>query len=294
MVCCANFTTSLLCSVGPVSKALTVQLMPKVKVTRQKFLKVKNNLSDDTPKYEDKAIKAACLACARHFGVYGDKRPFEQLEKELPVGIWRNRLHDFEKFVRTFPRARIKPNFQLIREKLEKISARTGYQIGDEKLFMYYFAYGSNMSTKRLQSRISSATPAGRGKLSGYALRFHKVSIDKSGKCDVVKSDSASFVEGVLFLIDTNQKYDLNSIVKGYLPKTMNVELESGGVVEALVYCAEKTNSNLNPYSWYLQHVVVGAQEAGLSQEYTRLLESTKSTKDPDSNREARELAIYS
>lgn len=276
------------------TQLLTVKFMPKVNVTRKKFLKVKSNLSDDTPKYEDKAIKAACLACARHYVVYRDKTLFDQLGKELPVGIWQNRLHDFAKFVRTFPRERIKPNFQLVREKLDRISARTGYQIGDEKLFMYYFAYGSNMSTKRLQARISSAIPVGRGKLSGYALNFYKVSIDKSGKCDVVKSDSGSLVEGVLFLIDTNQQYDLNGIEKGYQPKILKVELESVGVVDALVYCADKTNSNLKPYTWYLKHVITGAKDAGLSQKYTRHLESITCTKDPDSDREARELAIYS
>src|SRR5690606_16530659 len=127
--------------------------------------------------------------------------------------------------------------------------------------FMYYFAYGSNMSTKRFQARISSATLVEKGRLNGYALRFHKISIDKSGKCDVIKSDATCYVEGVLFQMDHAQKRDLDSIEKGYISKNLKIELGSGAMVEALVYCAEKTDASLRPYSWYMRHVVSGAKE---------------------------------
>ena len=51
-----------------------------------------------------------------------------------------------------------------------------------------YFAYGSNMSQRRLQARVPSATFLGIGILLGHALAFHKISKkDGSGKCDIVK-----------------------------------------------------------------------------------------------------------
>jgi hypothetical protein len=47
-----------------------------------------------------------------------------------------------------------------------------------------YFAYGSNMSTARLRERMPSCKPLGTATLPGHALRFHKRSTDKSGKCN--------------------------------------------------------------------------------------------------------------
>src|SRR5699024_11701520 len=64
-----------------------------------------------------------------------------------------------------------------------------------------YFAYGSNMSRRRLQARVPSARVLGTGILANHALAFHKFSgRDGSGKCDIVASDNAT-VYGVLFCI---------------------------------------------------------------------------------------------
>jgi gamma-glutamylcyclotransferase len=54
---------------------------------------------------------------------------------------------------------------------------------------MLYFAYGSNMLTERLKARVPSTRPISPAILSDYDLRFHKRSTDKSGKCDIIKSD---------------------------------------------------------------------------------------------------------
>ncbi|WP_372836144.1 SufD family Fe-S cluster assembly protein, partial [Pontibacterium sp.] len=45
---------------------------------------------------------------------------------------------------------------------------------------MYYFAYGSNMSLKRLQARVPSAMPLCSATLTRYQLRFHKSGKDLS------------------------------------------------------------------------------------------------------------------
>ncbi len=51
-----------------------------------------------------------------------------------------------------------------------------------------YLAYGSNMSTARLRKRMPSCKPLGIATLPGHALRFHKRSMDKSGKCNAFAS----------------------------------------------------------------------------------------------------------
>lgn len=57
----------------------------------------------------------------------------------------------------------------------------------DETVTFLNFAYGSNMLTARLRERVSSARPVGTACLPGFSLRWHKVSVDRSGKCDVVE-----------------------------------------------------------------------------------------------------------
>ena len=54
---------------------------------------------------------------------------------------------------------------------------------------MLYFAYGSNMSIRRLQSRDINPVKVNVARLYGHTLKFHKPSKDGSGKCDVFKTD---------------------------------------------------------------------------------------------------------
>lgn len=61
MVCCANFTTSLLCSVGPVSKALEVANMdPWVTLRDEYFILQEELLQNDTPIHRRNFIRAVC------------------------------------------------------------------------------------------------------------------------------------------------------------------------------------------------------------------------------------------
>ena len=87
-----------------------------------------------------------------------------------------------------------------------------------------YFAYGSNMSERRLRKRVSSAKVVGTGVLKNYCLTFHKPSKDGSGKCAIecCKSDE---VYGVLFEIDKYQKCCLDKVEVGYKPKCVKIEV---------------------------------------------------------------------
>ena len=50
---------------------------------------------------------------------------------------------------------------------------------------MKYFAYGSNMLTRRLTgpSRAPSAVACGIASAPGFVVRFHRIGADSSGKC---------------------------------------------------------------------------------------------------------------
>jgi gamma-glutamylcyclotransferase len=160
-----------------------------------------------------------------------------------------------------------------------------------------YFAYGSNMSTKRLRARTPSAKVIDIATLTGHRLAFHKVSTkDGSGKCDVIEADAGS-VMGVLFEIEQTDKAELDrfeGLNHGYREKSVNVELSSGAIERATTYVATNTNPDLKPFTWYKRHVVEGAKKANLSEPYVKSLEAVPAIEDPDKAREAEELAIYS
>ena len=163
-----------------------------------------------------------------------------------------------------------------------------------------YFAYGSNMSCKRLQKRVKSAKPKGRGVLRCHRLEFHKVSRkDGSGKCDIVPSNESDVVWGRLYHIDDRDKGRLDryeGVGYGYEKKCVTVESESGEPVRAMTYYVKDDtykNPRLRPYTWYKQHVLVGAKEACLPPDYIKMIEEVEAIKDCDKKREWDELLIY-
>ena len=130
-----------------------------------------------------------------------------------------------------------------------------------------YFAYGSNMSLKRLQKRVPSAEPKGRAVLRCHRLAFHKVSKDKSGKCDIVPSKESDEVWGRLYHINAEEKKLLDRAEgrgRGYENRCVTVKLDSGCTVCAMTYYATEKDCTLKPYTWYIKHILVGAKEACL------------------------------
>ncbi len=162
---------------------------------------------------------------------------------------------------------------------------------------MLYFAYGSNMSSIRLKQRVPSAEKLGVFSLKSHLLRFHKVSQDGSGKCDAYHTkNSSNEVIGVLFKIEPSEKHILDlaeGLGFGYQEKIINVVNGRGETNEAFTYYALQINSSMQPYTWYLNHVVKGAIENALPHDYLELIHSTECIDDPDINRDAQQRAMY-
>ena len=164
---------------------------------------------------------------------------------------------------------------------------------------MHYFAYGSNMSLSRLRERVPSAEALGCFALSYHDLRFHKASKDGSGKCDAFfTSDLENVIYGVLFKIDPSEKPDLDKaegLGYGYDAKEVTVTAHDGASVAATTYVATNIDENLKPYSWCVFHVLVGANEASLPQDYIdSRITSVEAAEDSDAGRDAKQRAIHS
>jgi hypothetical protein len=162
---------------------------------------------------------------------------------------------------------------------------------------VHYFAYGSNMSLRRLQARTPGARPLGMASLPRHELRFHKRSDDGSGKCDAYYvGDSAASLPGVLYHLPLAQKPELDRVEGvgyGYSEKTVRVRCQDDSWVTAVTYHAIDIRAGLKPYDWYRHHVVTGAREFGLPQSYIDWIMAVQTVQDEDAGRRAREQAIY-
>ncbi|WP_281557571.1 gamma-glutamylcyclotransferase family protein [Thalassomonas sp. RHCl1] len=162
---------------------------------------------------------------------------------------------------------------------------------------MKYFAYGSNMSLRRLQQRTPSAVPIGLFFLAGHDLRFHKVGQDGSAKCDAFYTGSVSDrVYGRLFEIAEQEKYILDhaeGLGAGYEAKLVSVVNDAGFAVNAAIYYATDIDTWLKPFSWYKEHVLIGARECKLAPDYIQKIIRIETIEDPDKYRCAQQRAIY-
>jgi len=163
---------------------------------------------------------------------------------------------------------------------------------------VYYLAYGSNMAAARLQQRIPSARRLGVVRLPGHRLTFDNYSTkDGSGKCDALCTGGPNdLVFAVLYRIDPDAKPILDGyegLGVEYRDAFLEVEAPDGRRVDALIYYATNLKSGLRPYHWYQQHVLYGARENQLPEDYVADIERVVSILDPDQERAEREIGIY-
>lgn len=156
-----------------------------------------------------------------------------------------------------------------------------------------YFAYGSNMCTRRLQERVPSAFPRMRAFLRKRSMRFHKRGLDGSGKCTIHASEGdEDLVWGVVFEIHRAHRARLDNVEglgSQYHAERIVVHSDHGAEA-AFTYVAAPgvIDPSLRPFDWYKQLVVMGAREHGLPGEYVAILESVQAHADPDVLRAAR------
>ena len=163
---------------------------------------------------------------------------------------------------------------------------------------MKYFAYGSNMSINRLKERVPGAVPLGCHSLKKHDLRFHKSSKDGSGKCDAFYTgNDEDIIFGSLFEIESIEKTILDKaegLGNGYDEKEVIVISSDGISCNAITYFATKIDKDLKPYSWYVNHVLVGGNETPLPDEYIQnKIAAVESIEDNDKEMDAKQRAVH-
>jgi gamma-glutamylcyclotransferase len=157
------------------------------------------------------------------------------------------------------------------------------------------FAYGSNMLTRRLRERVPSARPVSVAVLACHELRWHKVSNDGSGKCDVVQVNAPQTkVVGVVYEILASEKAALDAaegLGNGYAERRVVLKIE-GGELRAQTYYATNIESSQVPYTWYKALVVAGAKEHGFPEEYVSAIEAVAAKADANASRAEKNFGV--
>ena len=160
-----------------------------------------------------------------------------------------------------------------------------------------YFAFGSNLSSPRLQERIPRAQKHCVAVLEQHQLRWHKSGRDRSGKCDILHTgDAGDLVYGVVYRMSHDEKLDLDVYEGegiGYQRRRIRVTALHGESIDAFTYFALEIEALLQPYHWYKEHVLRGALEHELPPHYVEHIRATPSIDDDDDERHRRELSIY-
>ncbi len=163
---------------------------------------------------------------------------------------------------------------------------------------MKIFAYGSNMHLNRLGKRVPSASKISNAFIEGYALACNKISIDKSSKANIVKSDNLEdIVWGIIFEIEDTEKSILDKaegLGKGYKETTLFFTDINNITHEAQVYIADNEfiNNKLKPYDWYKQFILEGAKQNQLPETYIEKIKSLEFEIDKDKARRNQQLKI--
>ena len=139
-----------------------------------------------------------------------------------------------------------------------------------------YFAYGSNMSSKRLRSRVTSAELIDPAFLKDVRMLTNKRSKDGSGKANLVESPG-DVTWGVLYEIDVQDLDTLDKVESEYDRVTLKVWKPDGNVVKAVMYISTNLTDDPRAYEWYKEFILAGAKESNLPKDYIAYLEGLPS-----------------
>jgi len=134
-----------------------------------------------------------------------------------------------------------------------------------------YFAYGSNMSSRRLAERISPLGVHGPARLLDHGLVYNKPGRDGSGKANLVPRVGTE-CWGVIWEVGALDWPTLDRHEPGYRREFKEVFDVAGSCLTAQVYLHAAAGPEITPFDWYLDHLLEGAREHRLPPRYVETL----------------------
>jgi len=162
---------------------------------------------------------------------------------------------------------------------------------------MYYLAYGSNLHPIRLVERIQSAKNIGIIEIFGYQLKFNKIGIDQSGKCNIEKTNNKdNSVNFALYKIEDKEKNELDefeSCGHGYEVQYFDL-MVNGQLVTAFTYVAmdKYIKNGLLPFSWYKSLTLLGMKYHSFNEKYINEIDGVNTIEDNTLKRVEKNAAL--
>ena len=135
-----------------------------------------------------------------------------------------------------------------------------------------YFAYGSNMASRRMRTRVPGARALGRARLAGWCLVADKPGRDGSAKTNLAP-DPGACVWGVLWTLRESDLLALDRFEGGYERVAVTVDADARAVA-ATTYASPLRGAPPGLERGYKAFVLEGAREHRLPPEWLALLES--------------------
>lgn len=136
---------------------------------------------------------------------------------------------------------------------------------------MLYFAYGSNISSARLRTRVGDVGIEGLAWLPRHEHRFSKRGRDGTGKGNIEPHPRRD-VHGVLYALSASQLTTLATFEGGYREAEITVRCSSGATFMALTFVALHPGNAPPPSARYLDHYRNGFCEHAFPPPYARAL----------------------
>jgi gamma-glutamylcyclotransferase (GGCT)/AIG2-like uncharacterized protein YtfP len=141
---------------------------------------------------------------------------------------------------------------------------------------MYYYAYGSNLSSKYVRKICPSATLIMKAKLLIFSVEFRHYSEDRQGGISSIVEAPGQMVHGVILEIPESEIEELDiveSVPEGLYRRDIYSALgHDGEWYHADLYRTVKPAGPYAPAKEHLDDMIGGAQEHGLDAEYTEKL----------------------
>ncbi len=149
---------------------------------------------------------------------------------------------------------------------------------------MYYYAYGSNLSSRHTRQYCPSAAVIMKANLPNYKIEFRHYSEGRKGGISSIVKAPGHMVQGVIYEVLEEEIETLDimeSVPEGlYTRDAFFVLGEDGEWHLADLYRVAKPSGPYTPAKSYLDDMIEGAQEHGLEAVYTERLVSLRRSLD--------------
>ena len=149
---------------------------------------------------------------------------------------------------------------------------------------MYYFAYGSNLSSKYVHDYTPSATFVMKADLPNYKVEFCHYSKNMRGGISSIVETPGTLVKGVIYDVQESELEELDileSVPEGvYRRDTYFVMGEDGQWQRADLYRVSTPTGPYTPSRSYVDFMIQGAREHGLDADYVEQLIAIRQTLD--------------